>query len=87
MKKILYFKLPLCMYCNETNRWINEVMYEHPEYSDIEIEVIDESRNRKLAREYDYYFVPTFFVDNEKIHEGAASKEIVEQVFKKAYEN
>ena len=39
MKKITYFKLPLCMYCNQANKLINEVMYEHPEYSDIEIEV------------------------------------------------
>ena len=86
MKKITYFKLPLCMYCNEANRWITEVMYEHPEYADVEIEVIDEVRNRKLAKQYDYYFVPTFYVDGQKIHEGAASKEIVEQVLKKAYE-
>ena len=85
MKKITYFKLPLCPYCIQANRWINEVMYEHPEYANIELEVIDESRNRKLARQYDYYLVPSFYVDGQKAHEGAASKHIVEQVFEKAY--
>jgi len=85
MKKITYFKLPLCPYCVQTNRWINEVMYEHPEYKNVELEVIDESRNRKLAKQYDYYFVPSFYLDGKKLHEGTATKKIVEEVFKRAY--
>ena len=86
MKKIMYFKLTMCPFCVAANRWIKEVIREHPEYRDIEIEVIDENRNRKRANEYDYYFVPCFYVDGKKRHEGTASKEMVERVFKEAYE-
>jgi len=86
MKKITYFKLPLCPFCVAANRWVSEVIKENPQYEHIELEVIDENRNRKLANQYDYYFVPCFYVGDEKLHEGAASKEIVERVFKAAYE-
>ncbi len=76
----------MCPFCLAANRWISEVLREHPEYEQIEFEIIDENKNRKLADKYDYYFVPSFYVDGIKQHEGVASKEIVERVFKKAYE-
>ena len=86
MKKVTYFRLPMCPFCLAANRWISEVLREHPEYEKVELNIVDENRNRKLANQYDYYFVPTFYVNDEKVHEGTASKEIVENVFRKAYE-
>ena len=62
MKKILYFRLPMCPFCLAANRWISEVLREHPEYEQIELEIIDENKNRKLASDYDYYFVLVVFV-------------------------
>lgn len=86
MKKIMYFKLPLCPYCIQTNRWIKDIIKNNPEYKNIELKVIDEIKHRKLAYQYDYYLVPSFYVDGKKMHEGIASKSIVEEIFKKAYE-
>jgi hypothetical protein len=39
-----------------------------------------------LADSYDYYYVPTYYVDGVKVHEGAASKKIIEGVYRAAAE-
>ncbi len=86
MKKIIYFSLPMCIPCVETSRWITEVMYEHAEYEKVDLEMIDVSKNWEKAKEYNLESAPAFYLDGEKYCEGEATKEIVEQVFKAAYE-
>jgi hypothetical protein len=55
-------------------------------YRDVEIEMIEESEEPEIADSYDYYYVPTYYVDGVKEHEGAAEFEEVEAVFRKAVE-
>lgn len=38
------------------------------------MKIIDEELEPSIAKQYDYYYVPTYFVDGVKIHEGATSK-------------
>ena len=80
MKKVTLFYLPGCPFCNAADRWINEVQNEHPELKQLEIERIDERRQAALANRYDYWYVPTFYINGCKEHEGACSKQIVERV-------
>ena len=86
MKKILMFELGYCPYCREAHRFMEEILAEHPEYATIELERVDEGRDRTRAMKYDYYYVPTYYVDGVKVHEGAATKESIEEVFRKAFE-
>lgn len=85
MKNILYFKMRFCPHCMRADKWIQAVLEDHPEYRDIPIKTVDENEERALANEYDYYFVPAFYVGDEKVHEGVASREIIEKVFLEAY--
>ena len=39
-----------------------------------------------LAEQYDYYYVPSYFVGKDKLFEGHAEKSDVEAVFKKVLE-
>jgi glutaredoxin len=80
MKKVLMFHFAGCPYCAAAERWISEVKNEHPELANLEIERIDEHRDPETADRYDYWFVPTFYVDGKKVHEGACTKKAVEQV-------
>ena len=48
--------------------------------------MVDEKKHPEIAEKYDYYYVPTFFVGGEKVHEGVPTKEAVEAVFIKASE-
>lgn len=85
MKKILMFTMESCPYCVRAHRWMAEILHEHPEYKDIEIEITDEVEEPELADTFDYYYVPTYYVDGVKVHEGVSTREIVENVYKEAY--
>lgn len=84
MKQVLYFYMDGCPFCRQADKWMEEALREHPEYAGVEIRKVEERRERAFANGFDYYFVPTFYVDGVKAHEGAATKHIVESVFQKA---
>jgi thioredoxin 1 len=87
MKQILYFYLKGCPFCRQANRWMEEVVAENPAYREIPVRRVEERQERDYAAGFDYYLVPTYYVDGVKVHEGAASKEIVESVYKRAFES
>lgn len=73
-----------CPHCRNAFRMMEELKKEHPKYQSVDIEVIEEQREEEKTRGYDYWYVPTFFVDDVKIHEGVPTKDKVEAVFKAA---
>ena len=86
MKKVMYFHQRFCPFCLEANRYLSELIAENPAFGEIEIEKIDENRERARANRYDYWYVPTFYVDGKKLHEGALTKEKLRQVLDAAME-
>lgn len=86
MKPILMFIMKTCPHCQRALAWMEELKQENPQYQTLDITIIDEQRESSLANQYDYYYVPTYYVDGVKVHEGAASKAIVSKVFEKALE-
>jgi thioredoxin 1 len=86
MKPVLMFILASCPYCKQALSWMEELKKENEKYVNINVEIIDEARQPDIANQYDYYLVPTYYIDGEKVHEGAASKDIVRSVFEKASE-
>jgi len=86
MKKILMFTMQGCPHCARARGFMEELFEENPEYRDLEIEIIDEVEEPDIANQYDYYFVPTYYLDGEKFHEGVPSRAMVEELFKKAFE-
>ena len=80
MKKITMFTMESCPYCRQALRWMDELIAGNEAYSGIEIEKIDELVYPDIADEYDYYYVPTYYVDGEKLHEGVASPEKLKRV-------
>lgn len=63
---------------------MEELKQENPRYENLEITIIDEAKQPEIANTYDYYLVPTYYVDGVKVHEGVASKEKVKAIFEKA---
>jgi len=80
MKKITMFTMKTCPHCKRALGWMEELYKENAAYKAIKVENIDENQYPDLAAKYDYYYVPTFYVGDEKKHEGAASLEIVRDV-------
>ena len=82
MKHVQMFVTSWCPFCKKAAAMVEKLKAAHPEYRDVEIEVIDEEKESALAARYDYHFVPAFFVDGMKIHEGIPTKRKVKRVFK-----
>ncbi len=88
--ELMLFYLPGCPYCRQAERLIEELYEEHPEYQKIRIRRVNEVLERSLAEQYDYWYVPSFFLCCEKLYEAdsgddaAAVKEKLAGVFQQA---
>lgn len=63
---------------------IDALKKQNPAFQEVPIDVIEESKEPERADEYDYWYVPTLFVDGKKIMEGAPSIEKIEEAFNEA---
>ena len=78
MKPVKLFYLKNCPFCRKALRYIDEVK------AAVDIELIEESEQPAVADGYDYYYVPTFYVDGVKVHEGGIYPDEVEAILRKA---
>lgn len=83
MKNVKLFYLAQCPFCKKALAYLEELQ-QNPVYADIKIEMIEESEQVELADSYDYYYVPTFYVDEVKVHEGGIFIGEVEDILKQA---
>ena len=70
MKELTMFYLDDCGYCAKARQALDELFQENPAYAAIPLRRIEESREPALADTYDYYAVPSYFVDGKKIFEA-----------------
>jgi glutaredoxin len=84
MKPIKMFYQTMCPFCRRAQQYIDELKEERPEFQSIEIEKIEENEHPDIAEQYDYYYVPTFYIDGEKVHEGGIFKNEMEALLERA---
>lgn len=84
MKKVTMMYLRNCPHCHRAFAIIEELKQEHPEFQAISIESIEEREHPEIADALDYYYVPTYYVDEVKLHEGVPTKEKLQQVLQAA---
>lgn len=78
MKEVKLFIMKTCPYCQKALKYISK----YP-FKDAKLIIIDENEDRQLADTYDYYYVPSFYLNDVKIHEGAIDEgEYIELVKK-----
>ena len=85
MKRLTLFYLETCPFCKKARAAIDELK-KQDRYKDIEIEMIEESKQPEVADKYDYYYVPTFYIDGRKVHEGGIFPDEVKAVLEQALE-
>lgn len=83
-KPVKMMMLDTCPYCRQAFQMLDELKRNNPEYRKVDIEVIEEEREPEKTKGYDYWYVPTFFVDDRKIMEGVPTMELVEKVLREA---
>ncbi len=84
MKSVLMMMMEGCPHCRRAREMMEELCLAHPEYRAVEVKMVDETREPDFAATLDYYYVPTFFVDGKKLHEGVPTREAIEAVYKAA---
>lgn len=84
MKKVKMFYLESCPHCKRAFKMVEALKAKNQKYSGVEIECIEESQHVQIANAHDYYLVPTFYVDEVKVHEGVPTLEKIEEVLIKA---
>lgn len=79
MKPVKLFVMETCPYCVQARKYLGDLM-KLEKYAHVEVEIIDEVKDADRANQYDYYYVPTFYLGNEKVSEGVVSKEKVQEI-------
>lgn len=78
------FYLENCPYCKKAVKLEDELILSYPEFKKAVIRRVDEKLNPAFADKFNYYYVPTYYVDGKKIHEGDLELDDVKKVFEKA---
>ncbi|MEG1699776.1 MAG: glutaredoxin domain-containing protein [Alistipes sp.] len=86
MKPVKLFYLKNCPFCKKALTYIEQAQAADPALREIAIEMIEESEQADLAETFDYYYVPTFYIGGEKVHEGGIYPDEVAAVLRKALE-
>ncbi len=86
MKEIRMFMFESCPHCAKARKLISSILASDPEYKNIPFVMIDEKLQPEEADKFDYFYVPCFFVGDEKVHEGPVGEDKLRAVFEKAAE-
>ena len=82
MKSVKMFYIDGCPYCRAAREALAD-LEKNEKYSGLSVELINESEHPDIADRYDYYHVPTEFVDEKKAFEtqpGDSADEISEKL-------
>lgn len=82
--EVLMMVMAGCPHCIRAREIMAELCAAHPDYATVPVKIVDETVEREFAESLDYYYVPTFFVNGEKMHEGRPMREAIERVFQAA---
>lgn len=83
-KKLRFFGAVWCPHCKNSEKWIQELIQENPEYAKLDIEHIDIDRDKDKMQGVSFDLVPTFYLEDEKIFEGAPTKDTIKQILDKS---
>lgn len=84
MQTLTLFYLENCPHCKKAQQLIDQLIAENPDFGSLKIVKIEESKEPELANQYDYFYVPTFYVGDKKLHEGTVNKSQVQQILQSA---
>lgn len=80
MRTLQIFYQKNCPHCRKAFKFIDELKDENELYRLIEPRLTEETLEADYAALFDYFLVPTFYIDEKKVHEGAVSKEQVREI-------
>jgi glutaredoxin len=85
MLELTMFYLVDCPYCHHARWLIEKVREETPEYKNVRINYVDEDKEKEISDSHNYYYVPAFYAQGKKLHEGPVNLEKIREIFKAVY--
>ena len=76
--------MPGCPHCRRARELIAAICKQHPELQAVPIREVDETRETAFADSLDYYYVPAFFLGQQRLHEGVPTQAVVETALRTA---
>ena len=70
MKEVMMFYLESCPYCDMARRALAELYRELPGVELRNIQMVEEDDEPDFAARFDYYAVPTFYLEGKKLFEA-----------------
>ncbi|MFI3318667.1 MAG: thioredoxin [Rikenellaceae bacterium] len=64
--------------------YIEQIKREREDLAGVEIELVDELKEAARADRYDYYYVPTFYLGDEKLSEGTVTMSKVLEILERS---
>mgnify|MGYP000918041537 CR=1 FL=1 len=86
MQKLLMFYMSSCPHCKRAFAYEEELKKRRPELCDVEVERVEEREEPERAEKYDYWYVPTYFLGEERLFSGSPKLEDIERVLERAHE-
>ena len=86
MRKLQIFYQKNCPHCQKAFKFIDALKEENDLYRTIEPQLVEETLEVDYAALIDYFLVPTFYIDDSKVHEGVVSKEDVRKILEATLE-
>jgi glutaredoxin len=77
---IEFYFLANCPHCQKAFKLIKSFQESNPIYKNVKFELIEEEIDSQRANSKDYYYVPTFFYQGVKLHEGTVNESDIEKV-------
>lgn len=87
MKNVTLFIQHQCPFCKMALKYINELQQKDEKYHAVQLEIVDELAEVERADSYDYYYVPTFYIGEKKLHEGGIYRDEVKALFDSILDN
>ena len=85
MKKMYVLTTSWCPHCTRAKQIIEDLLAEHPEWQTVDLSIIDEEKEpEKMKPFFNYYYVPTVYVGEDKVFEGVPSDQLLAEAFQKA---
>ena len=87
MKNLTIFYMEGCPYCR-MGRQAVEALLEEEQYAGISVEWVNEKTEADRAAQYDYYYVPSVFLGEEKLFEAHPGDDlaVISAGMKKAFD-
>lgn len=74
MAAVTIFYQTWCPYCRHAKKAMESLRAENPAYAAVDVTWIEENRERALAAQYDYWYVPSVYQGEQKLYEADPSQ-------------